>query len=120
MLDGILDDGAELAVLLLLEADIARVDAVFVERLGAGRMVGEQLVADIVEVAAARDMPANLEQEFLDVGHGGPRLLATDGDAPDLGTGGRERRALLLLPAANAGVCSGRRLDHDRRAAADL
>ncbi len=37
VLDRGLDDGAELAVLLLLEADIARIDAVLVERLGAGR-----------------------------------------------------------------------------------
>ena len=54
------DDGAELAVLLLLEADIARIDPVLVERLGAGRMLGEQLVADIVEIAddAARSRPS--------------------------------------------------------------
>jgi hypothetical protein len=49
-----LDDRGELLVLLVLEADIARVDAVFRQRLGAGRMVGEQLVADIVEVADQR------------------------------------------------------------------
>ena len=49
-----LDDGAELAVLLFLETDIARIDAVFVERLGAGRMVGQKLVADVVEVADDR------------------------------------------------------------------
>ncbi len=43
----------ELPVLLLAEADIARIDAVFVERLGAGGMVGQQLVADIVEIATS-------------------------------------------------------------------
>ena len=51
VLDRGLDDGAELAILFLLEADIAGIDAVLVERLGAGRMVGQELVADIVEVA---------------------------------------------------------------------
>ena len=40
--------------LLVLEADIAGIDAVLVERLGAGRMVGQQLVADVVEVADQR------------------------------------------------------------------
>ena len=50
-----LDDLPELQVALVLEADVAGVDPVFVERLGAGRMVGEQLVADIVEVADQRD-----------------------------------------------------------------
>ena len=54
VLDRDLDDGAELAVLLVLEADIAGIDAVLVERLGAGRMIGEQLVADVVEVADDR------------------------------------------------------------------
>ena len=49
-----LDDLAELQVALVLEADIAGIDAIFVERLGAGRMIGEQLVADIVEVADQR------------------------------------------------------------------
>ena len=56
--DGGLDDGAELAVLLLLEADIAGIDPVLVERLGAGRMIGEELVADIVEVADERHIDA--------------------------------------------------------------
>ena len=32
-----LDDGAELPVLLFLEADIAGIDTIFVERLGTGR-----------------------------------------------------------------------------------
>ena len=54
VLDRLLDDGAELAVLLVLEADIAGIDPVLVERLGAGRMVGQQLVADVVEVADER------------------------------------------------------------------
>ena len=52
--DGGLDDGAKLAVLLVLEADIAGIDAVFVEGFGAGRVLGEELVADIVEVADER------------------------------------------------------------------
>ena len=55
-----LDDRAELQVALVLEADIAGIDAVFVERLGAGRMIGEQLVADIVEVADQRHVHAAL------------------------------------------------------------
>jgi hypothetical protein len=46
-----LDDGGELLILLVLEADIAGIDAVLVERLGAGRVIGQQLVADVMEVA---------------------------------------------------------------------
>ena len=46
-----LDDRRELPVLLVLEADVARIDTVLVERFGAGRMIGEKLVADVVEIA---------------------------------------------------------------------
>ena len=61
-----LDDGGELRVLLVLEADIAGIDAVFVERLGAGRMVGQQLVADVVEVADQRHgMPSCAEPSLM-------------------------------------------------------
>ena len=59
VLDRGLDDGAELAVLLLLEADIAGIDAIFVERFGAGRMIGQELVADIVKVADERHANAH-------------------------------------------------------------
>ena len=56
--DGDLDDGRELPVALVLEADIAGIDAVFGERLGASRMLGEQRVAVIVEVADERHVDA--------------------------------------------------------------
>jgi hypothetical protein len=49
-----LDDGGELPVLLFLEANVAGIDAIFVERLGAGRVIGKELVADIVEIADDR------------------------------------------------------------------
>jgi hypothetical protein len=68
VLDRHLDDGGELRVLLLAEADIARIDAVLVERLGAARMIGEQRVADVVEVADQRHIHAHLEQLFLITG----------------------------------------------------
>ena len=119
VLDRGLDDGAELPVLLFLEADIAGIDAVLVERLGAGRMVGQQLVADIVEVADDRHVDAHLEQPLLDVRHRRRRLVAVDGDAHDLGAGARERRHLPRGSLDVGGVGIGHRLHDDRRAAAD-
>jgi hypothetical protein len=53
------------------ETDIAGIDAVLVERLRAGRVIGKQRVADIVEIADDRYVAALLEQPLLDVGHGG-------------------------------------------------
>ena len=55
-----LDDGGELSVLLVLEADIAGIDAVFVQRLRAARMIGQKLVADIVEIPDQRHRDAEL------------------------------------------------------------
>jgi len=57
-----LDDRAELTVPLLLEADIAGVDPVLVDGFGAGRMLGEELVADVVEVTDDGDVDAAGEQ----------------------------------------------------------
>jgi hypothetical protein len=85
---------ARTAVLLVLEADIAGIDAVLVERLGAGRMIGEQLVADVVEVADQRHVDAALGEPLADMRHGGGGLVAVDGDAHELGAGARQRRHL--------------------------
>ena len=49
-----LDDLGELPVALVLEADIAGIDAVFGERRGAGRMLFQQRVAVIVKIADQR------------------------------------------------------------------
>ena len=56
--DRLFDDGAEMPVLLLLEADIARIDAVLRQRLGACGMIGEEPVADIVEIPDEGDEDA--------------------------------------------------------------
>ena len=68
-----LDDGAELPVFLLLETDIAGVDAVFVESLGAGRMIGQQLVADIMKIADQRHRDAEPVQTVANAAGRRPR-----------------------------------------------
>ncbi len=80
-----LDDGGELPVPFVLEADIARIDAVFVERLGAGGVVGQQLVADIMKVADNRHVGAELPETVLDVRYGRGRRIAINGNAHQLG-----------------------------------
>ncbi len=82
-----LDDVGELAVALVLEADIAGIDAVFVERLGAGRIVGEQLVADVMEIADQRRGDAALAQFVADMRHRRCGLVAIHRDPHHLGTG---------------------------------
>ena len=57
-------------------------------------MIGQQLVADVMEVADDRHVDADLEQPLLDLRHGGGGLVAVDRDAHDLGAGARQRRHL--------------------------
>ena len=119
VLDRHLDDRGELRVALVLEADIAGIDAVLVERLGAGRIVGQQRVAVVMEVADDRHVHAHLRQPLLDVRHGGGGLVAVDRDAHDFGAGAGQRRHLArgALDVGRVGV--GHRLHDDRRVAAD-
>jgi hypothetical protein len=119
VLDRGLDNGAELPVLLFLEADIAGIDAILVERLGAGWVIGQESVAVIVEIADDRHLDVHLQEPLFDVRHGGGRLVAVDGDADDLGTGPRQRRHLLCRSLGVGRVGVGHRLHHDGRAAAD-
>ena len=114
-----LDHGRELGVALGAEADIAGIDAVLGERLGAGRVLGQQLVADIVEVADQRHADALGIQRVADARHRGCGLFAVDGDADDLRPGAGERRRLRRRPLHVGGVGVGHRLDDDRAIAAD-
>ncbi len=117
--DGDLDDLAELQVALVLEADIAGIDAIFVERFGAGRMIGEQLMADVMEVADQRRRDPSGAQAVADMGHGGGGLVAIDRDAHQLRACPRQSRDLARGRLDVGGVGVGHRLHDDRRAAAN-
>ena len=114
-----LDDLRELPIPLVLEADIAGIDAVFVERLGAGGMVGQQLMADVMEIADQRRRHAHLREPVADMRHGGGGLVAIDGDAHQLRARARQRRDLARRRFDVGRVGVGHRLHGDRRAAAD-
>ena len=92
--DGDVDDGRELPVALVLEADIAGIDAVFGESLRAGRMLGEQRVAVIVEVADQRHVDAACVELVADMRHGGGSFVAIHRDAHELRAGAGKRRDL--------------------------
>ena len=118
MLDRHFDDLRKLLVALVLEADIARIDPVFVERLGAGGMVGKQFMADVVKVADQGNGDAHLRQPVADMGHGGGGFVAVDGDAHQFGARPGERGDLARGSLDIGGVGIGHRLDDDRRAGA--
>ena len=114
-----LDDLGELLVLLLLEADIARIDAVFRQRLGAGRMIGQQFVADVMEVADERHVDAHPVELFADVGNGSGRFVAVDGDADELRAGAGKIGDLFDGAVDVGRVGIRHRLDDNRGTAAD-
>ena len=119
VLVGDLDNVGELRIALVLEADIAGIDAVLVERLGASRIVGQQLVADIMEIADQGRGDAALAQFVPDMRHGGGSLVAIDRDSHQFGAGARQRCDLRHGARDIGSVGIGHRLHHDGRAAAD-
>ena len=90
-------------------ADVAGIDPVFVERLGAGRVIGEKLVTDVMEAAHDRHIDAHPAEAILDVRHRGGSLVAIDGDAHELGAGTGERRHLPGGPLHVGGIGVGHR-----------
>ena len=117
---GDLADRRELFVAALAGADVARVDAVFVERGGAARMSREQQVAVVVEVADQRGSAAGVEHPLLDFGDGGGRFRQVHRDAHHLRSRFGQLDALLRGRRRIGGVRHRHRLDDDGRAAADL
>ena len=83
-------------------------------------MIGEQLVADVVEVADQRHVDAALVEAFADVRHGRRGFVAVDRDAHELGAGAGKRCHLRDRALHVGGIGIGHRLHDDRRTAADL
>ena len=113
------DDGAELAIFLVLETDVAGIDPILVERFGAGRIVAQELVADVMEIADQRHVDAALAQLVTDVGHGFCGLIAIDRNADEFRSGAGEIGNLIDRRCDVGRVGVGHRLDDDWRAAAD-
>jgi hypothetical protein len=110
----------ELDVALLAEADVAGVDPVLGQGLGAGRVLGQQLVADVVEVADDRHLAAPGGEPVADPRHGPCRVLGVDGDPDQLRAGPPQLLDLVRRRLGVGRVGVGHRLHDDRRVAADL
>jgi len=88
--DGDLDHGAEIGVVFAADADVAGIDSVFRERLGAGGIFFQEQVAVVVEVSDDGDVDVLIGQLFDDVRDGGGSVFVIDGDADEFGSGAGE------------------------------
>ncbi len=120
IVDGDFADGGELFVATRAFADIAGIDAVFVERLGAVGIFGEKDVAVVVKIADERRVAAGVEDAALDFGNGSGGFGNVDGDADEFGAGLGKFEILFRSGGDVGGVRVGHRLDDDGRAATDL
>ena len=65
-------------------------------------MLGEQLVAVVVEVADQRHVDAHAREPLADMRHRGRRFRRVDGDAHELRAGARELRDLRAVASTSA------------------
>ncbi len=119
MLDGDLDHGAEVVVVFAADGAVAGIDAVLGERLGSVRVLGEQEVAVVVEVADDGRLPAFGADAFDDVGNGLGGVIVVDGDADHLRAGAGERGDLLDGGFDVRSIGVGHRLNDDGSVRAD-
>lgn len=82
-------------------------------------MIGEELVAGVVEITGERSHDTDAVQLRTDSRYSGGGLIAIDGDANDFRAGGGERTDLADSRGDVGRICIGHRLHDDWRAAAD-
>ena len=114
-----LDHLAELAVALVALADIAGVDPVLGQRLRAFRVVRQQAMAVVVEVADQRNVDAHAVELLPDMRHCLRCLWRVDGDAHQFGAGQCQLLDLDRSADDIGSVGIGHRLHAHRRIATD-
>lgn len=82
-------------------------------------MIGEELVAGVVEITGERSHDTDAVQLRTDSRYSGGGLIAIDGDANDFRAGGGERTDLADSRGDVGRICIGHRLHDDGRAAAN-
>ncbi len=86
--DGDFDDLSEVVFVFIAEADIARVDAIFIEGLRHCGIFAEESVAVVMEIADERDVcEAFFVESGADFGNGFGGGIGIDGDADEFGAG---------------------------------
>ena len=119
LLDGDPHDGREVVVVVAARPDVAGVDAVLGQGARRLRVVGQQLVAVVVEVADDRDGGAEAADLAHDLRDRRGRGLVVDRDPDQLRAGMGQPRDLERRGVGVGRVRVRHRLDDDRMAAAD-
>ncbi len=101
-------------------ADVARIDAPLVERLGAFGHLLEYLVAVEMEVADQRHLQIHFQQALTYPGHRLGGLTRVDSDAYQFRAGTRQLPHLHGRGHLIDGIGIGHRLHHHRMLAADI
>jgi hypothetical protein len=117
VIDRDLANGRELFVAPLAGADIARVNPVFIQRVGAFRVARQQQVAIVMKVADQRCRATGVEHATLDLGNCRRGFGQIHGDAHHLRARLPQLDALLRRGCRIRRVRHRHRLDDDRRAA---
>jgi hypothetical protein len=100
--------------------DVARVDAVFVERRRAVRVPAQEQMTVVMEVADERRIASRVDHAPLDRRDCGRGFLGVDGDANQLRSRFRQFDALARGPFDIRGLCHCHRLHGNWRTAAYL
>ena len=120
VLDGHFDHGAKVVVVLLADIDVAWIDAVFRQGFGTIRVLLQQQVAVVMEVADDGHADAEFVECFDDLGHSAGGFIGVHGDAHQFGTRAGKGHRLVDGGGDVRRVGVGHRLDDDGVASADL
>jgi hypothetical protein len=118
VLDGGLDHGAEIVVVLLAYVDVTRIDTVLGKRPRTFRILAQQDVAVVMEVPDNGHAHAEFVEAIHNPRDGRRRLFGVHRDAHQFGAGTGQRHHLIHGPGYIGGVRVGHGLDHNRMIAA--
>jgi hypothetical protein len=107
-------------LIVALGTHVARVDAVLVQGPRSLRVLDQELMAVVVEVADERHADAQVVELAADLGDSRGGRVVVDGDAHQLGSRMCQRGHLQSRAVDIGGVGVGHRLDHDGVARADV
>ena len=113
VVDGYLDHGAEVVIVLLANIDIARVDAVLGELLRALRVLLQQDMTVVMKIAYDRRIYTEVAKRFDDTGDRFSSLIVVNSDPHQLGPGSGQLHGLIYGGGRVRRISVRHRLDNN-------